>query len=285
MVTDSACSLPEEVVAANQVVVVPMWVNIGGRPYRDGELSLSEVLARLGEGLSTSGPTPGDVVRAAREADAGEGVVVLTISKNMSSTWESARLAARVLEGEQKVLVVDTGTAAGAEGLVVLAAARAARAGAGLEEVASAAEEAAAGVRLLATLSSLEQLARSGRVPGAAAWGAAWLGLNALFEFKGGRARPGRPALSARLAQRRIVDAFRRDYEKVAASAPQVHLAALHALDEDAARQLLAEASALAGTPPATAFVGSFSPVMVAHTGPGVVGLAWWLEVPSSRAR
>jgi len=34
---------------------------------------------------------------------------------------------------------------------------------------------------------------------------------------------------------------------------------------------------------PATAFVGSFSPVMVAHTGPGLAGLAWWWEDKSAQ--
>lgn len=279
VVTDSACSLPDDLVTSSGIVVVPMWVNVGGKTYQDGQLAMSEVVARLGEGLTTSGPSPGDLVSATRRADGGNGAVILTVSKRMSSTWESAHLAARLLKGESQVEVVDTGTAAGAQGLVVLAASRAARDGAALEEVARVARAAAARVRLLASLPSLEQLARSGRVPGAAAWGAKWLGLNPVFEFRDGKARPQRPALSPRLARERIVAAFARDYGRAAAKAPAVNLAALHAMDEEMAKQLLADAEAVAGNRPAVAFVGSFSPVMVVHTGPGLMGLAWWLEV------
>jgi fatty acid-binding protein DegV len=49
----------------------------------------------------------------------------------------------------------------------------------------------------------------------------------------------------------------------------------LHALNPEAAETLLERVSALA---PASCLVGPFSPVMVAHTGRGLVGLAWWWE-------
>ena len=279
MVTDSACSLPGQLVTQNALTVVPMWVNIGAESRRDGELALSEVVARLGEGLSTSGPAPGDVAAAAQEADRGDGVVVLTVSKRMSSSWESARLAAKLLEEERAVAVVDTGTAAGAEGLVVLEASRAAREGATLEGVVAAAEQAARGVRLLATLPSLQHLAMSGRVPGAAAWGAKWLGLNPVFEFKFGKVSPLPPARSARLAYKRILATFARDYERAAGRGAAVHVAALHSMDQAVAEELLVAAKAVIGAEPAAAFVGAFSSVMVAHTGPGLVGLAWWLGI------
>ena len=55
-----------------------------------------------------------------------------------------------------------------------------------------------------------------------------------------------------------------------------LHVAVLHALDEQGAEALLAEVRRR--VEPASAFVGSFSPVMVAHTGPGLVGLAWRWE-------
>jgi DegV family protein with EDD domain len=256
-------------------MVVPMWVTLGSTAYRDGELPIREVLSRLGEGLSTSGPGPGDFAQAVEAADTGSGVAILTVSGQMSSSYEAARLAAKLLEGEREVAVVDTGTAAGAEALAVLAASKAARAGSALQDVVAASERAAREARLLATLPSLEHLARGGRVPGSAAWGARWLGLHPLFEFRGGEVRPLRPARSEEQAYRRMVDAFAGDLARYETQ-PAVHVAALHAMDETAAAGLLAQVTARAKVE--TAFVGSFSPVMVAHTGPGLVGLAWWLE-------
>jgi len=277
--------LPTSLAEANGVTVVPMWVTIGGQQSRDTDLDMTEVLARLGEGLSTSGPAPGELVDAASRADQGDGVVILTISRHMSSSYEAARLAAGLLEeqgtGREKVAVVDTGTAAGAEGLVVLAASRAARSGLPVAGVVAAAEGAARRARLLATLPSLEHLARGGRVPGIAAMGARWLGLQPVFEFRQGKVRPLRPARGRRLACQRIVALWAADLDQQLLRGSMLHVSALHALEPEIAEELMRQVRAY--VQPATAFVGSFSPVMVAHTGPGLAGLAWWWEDKSAQ--
>ena len=61
-----------------------------------------------------------------------------------------------------------------------------------------------------------------------------------------------------------------------------LHLAAMHAQAQDEALLLVERVSATVS--PATAFVAEFSPVMVAHTGPGLVGLGWWWERPTGAA-
>jgi DegV family protein with EDD domain len=253
-----------------KVRVVPMWLTLGGEAVRDGTLSLEEVTSRLDEGLTTSGPNPGEVAELVSQADEGDGVIVLTLSQRMSGTYDAARLGISLTD--RRVALVDTGTAAGAEGLVVLAAARAAAAGADLETVEAAARAAAGAVRLVATLPTLDHLARGGRVPGAAAWAGRWLGLNPLFEFRGGHVRPLRPALNRHAAQERILSSWGHSLRPDA----DLHVAAMHALDPASAEHLLDEVSRQ--VKPASAFVGPFSPVMVAHTGPGLVGLAWWWE-------
>ena len=272
MVTDSACSLPPELVAAHGIVVVPMWVTLGGRQYADGELSPADVAQRLSEGLSTSCPAPGQLAEAFDGADAGDGVVALTVSARMSGVFDAARLAAGL--ARPQVQVVDTGTAAGAEGLVVLAAARAAASGLCLEAVVAAARAAAANARLVATVPSLEHLARSGRVPAIAASGARWLGLAPLFEFRHGRAVPLRPGHGRQGALARMVAAWERDAKQRDRYAGEhLHLAGLHSMDRAAAEELVDRVSARLS--PATSFIGDFSSVMVAHTGPGLAGLAW----------
>ena len=92
-----------------------MWVSVGGQEYRDGEIGMAQVLELLGEGLSTSGPAPGELAQAATEADGGDGVVILTVSRGMSAVYDAARVAASSLGGTD-VAVVDTGVAAGAQG-------------------------------------------------------------------------------------------------------------------------------------------------------------------------
>src|SRR5581483_3310384 len=182
-----------------------------------------------------------------------------------------AALVAQQLHGSERVRVVDSCTAAGAEGLVVTAAARVASAGGDIDEVEAAARHAATRVHLVATVANLDRLAKSGRVPEAAAWAGRWLGLQPLFEFRDGGAHPLRPSRSRAAALDRI-------FERCRSSRPDgvCRVSALHALSEEPAHDLLARVRG--ALDPGESWVGSFSPVMVAHTGPHLVGLAWWWD-------
>jgi DegV family protein with EDD domain len=222
------------------------------------------------EGVTTSAPSPGEVAKAIEDRIDDDGVLVLTIAGTMSGTLQAAHVAASLVDG--KVRVVDTETAAGAEGLVVLAAAGAARRGAPLDDVEAAALRVRERVRLVATVDGLDHLVRSGRVPGIAGWAGRGLGLNPLFEFRRGHPKPLRPALSRPAALDRMVAALLN--ARVADA--RLHVAALHAGAPEPAEQLLERVTA--DVEPATSFVGAFSPVMVVHTGPGLVGLSWWWD-------
>src|SRR5690606_21586451 len=229
---------------------------------------------------STSAPSPGEYAAAVGEARRGGPVVVLTVAAGMSSSYDAAVLGAKLVAdedvhlgpppaggrgegGDRDVVVLDTGTAAGAQALVVLAAAEAAAGGADLAGVVAAAERVAARVRLVATVADLERLARSGRVPDAARWLGDRLRVRPLFEFRDGRPRPVRPAFSAEAARQRIVQRCAADAPGGDPSAGRLHAAVLHALDPEAAEDLVER---LAPLRPATTLVGPFSPVMVAHT-------------------
>ncbi len=188
----------------------------------------------------------------------------------MSSTYQNARAAADHVAGP--VRVVDTTTAAGAEGLVVVAAARAAEGGADLDGVEAVARSVITRVRLVAALPSLEHLVRSGRVPGLAGWAGRQLRITPLFEFRSGDVRRLRPARGMENALDRMLALWRRSRPETG----RLHLAALHARNPEAAAHLLREVEAEVAA--ATSFIGEFGPVMVAHTGPGLVGLSWWWE-------
>ena len=134
---------------------------------------------------------------------------------------------------------------------------------------------------LIGETAHLDHLARGGRVPGAASWGARWLGLHPLFEFREGRVRPLRPARGRDGACQRMVALWAAGVERERGRGARLHVAALHAQDPAVAEELLGEVSSR--VEPASSFVGSFTPVMVAHTGPSLAGLAWWWEAPAPR--
>ena len=164
IVTDSTAALPEEVRAAWDIAVVPLMITVDGRTVADGEIDTAEILAAKTH--SSSGPSPGTFVQAIAGQDQGDGVVVVTVTSTLSITNQSAVLASKSAAGP--VAVVDSRTAAGGQALVAVAAARAARAGATLDEVVARAEDVAKRITLVGALANLDQLIRSGRVPGLA---------------------------------------------------------------------------------------------------------------------
>ncbi len=278
VVTDSAAALPDSLASANDITVVPMWLTIADQAVREGERTLGELIGD--ERVTTSGPTPGEFEEAIRSRLAEPGVddvLVCTIAGSMSSTYEAAVVAAR--DVGDRVSVIDTTTAAGAEALVVLEAARVATEGRSLDVVEAAARRVIERVRLIATLPTLDHLVRGGRVPSIAGWAGRHLGINPLFEFSGGGVKRLRPALSAEAAHDRIVAACLRSRPDRAAA---LHVVALHTLAREVAEHLLGEVEA--DVQPATSFVEEFGSVMVVHTGPGLAGLAWWWESPSDQA-
>ena len=273
VVTDSVAALPEDLAAAVGVRVVQCPAYAGDRRLPSGRLQAEALAAWLEQGVRTAAPAPGqylDAIRDATRAGAGS-VLVLTVARRLSSAYQAAHLAAR--RAGCPVQVLDTGTAAGGEALVVLAAAAAAGEGRPLGEVAAAAERAAGRVRVAAVLTTLEYLARGGRLPAAVARAAGWFGMHTLFELRGGAVRPLRPVRSAEAARSLILARWRASRP---AGAARLHACALHALAPEAAAALLG--AVRAEVEPATAFVAEFDLSMVAHSGPGVHGLAWWWE-------
>jgi DegV family protein with EDD domain len=272
VIVDSACALPQDLARAVDLSVVPLRLTIGSESVADGDIPLDQLVGRLDDGVRTSAPSPGEWLGAYTEAlDGAEHVMVLTVSDAMSSTFASAKLAASSFDGQ--VEVVDTGTAAGAEGLVALAAARCAATGGAPDEVRRSADRAIEAVHLIASVGTLQHLVRSGRVPNLAGWAGDRLGVNPLFAFSKGEVKALRPAFSRRSAIGRIEDA-------VAHTAPHdpttLRAAVLHALEPEVATRLEGRLRRLA--PHGDIFIAPFSAVMVTHTGPGLVGVAWWWD-------
>jgi DegV family protein with EDD domain len=271
IITDSAAALPSELVQQHGVTVVPMWLTVGGESVKEGDIPLDQLVERTD--VTTSGPTPGEfeqvIKERLREPDV-DAILVCTIASTMSSTNEAAVVGARAAGGP--VRVVDTTTAAGAQGLVVLAAAACAEAGGTIDDVEAAARDTIGRVRLIAMVPNLDHLVRSGRVPNIAGWAGRRLGLAPMFEFRDGGAHPLRPARGADAALDRMISRWHRSRVDGA----RLHVAALHAMAPDIADDLLARVHA--EVEPATAFSAPFGTVMVVHTGPGLVGLAWWWE-------
>jgi DegV family protein with EDD domain len=213
-------------------------------------------------------PSPGDYLDAYQRTGQRE-IVCITVASSMSSSFQQASFAAKRFDG--KVEVVDSRTASMAEGFVAVGAARAMKEGGPLEEVAGRARDIAAKAKLLATVSTFEFLRRSGRVTKLQAYAATMLDIKPVFAFRDGEAVP----VARTRTRRRALAQVERDTVREAGGGP-VHLAVIHAAAEDEARQLLERIAASATV--VESMITEVTPVIGAHTGPGLVGTAFYRE-------
>lgn len=272
VVTDSASNLPADLVERHDIHVVPMILKFGERELLDGvDLDQKDFYRALVDEqvpVSTSAPSVGDFTehfeRALARADAA---VCITVASFVSVAHDAAVQAARAFDG--RVLVVDSRSASLGEGMPVLEAARAAQQGASLDEVAARAADIASRTSFVATINTFEFLRRSGRVNAVLAYAATTLDLKPVFAFRGGKLEQlGRPRTRARAIERLLTEV------RAAAAGEPLHLGVAHADCADEAEALAA--TLRAEVPHAELFVSAFTPLMGAHTGPGVLGVATW---------
>ena len=170
VVTDSAADLPESVLEALDMHVVPVRVHFGTRSYLDKVgLSSEEFFRLLAENPvhpKTSQPPPGDFRRAFEFLGSHyEAVVYVGLMARVSGTFQSAETAVSRARTRARILTQDSGTAALGQGLIAMRAAEVAAEGGDAESVRDAAVAAAALTRTWGCLVTLEFAVRGGRVP------------------------------------------------------------------------------------------------------------------------
>lgn len=272
VVTDSAANLPPEMAAEHAISVVPMYLKFGESVYQDGvDLPRNEFYAKLEREevpVSTAAPSAGDYREAfERELVDADGVVCVTVASIVSVSYEAARIAANELGG--RVAVVDSKSASMGEGWAALEAARLAATGAGLDEVTARAEEVAARTQLAATINTFEFLRRSGRVHALLAYAGTALNIKPVFALRGGKIEQlGRPRSRSRAIDRIL------DETRPLADRGPLHCAVAHAAVPEEADSLLARIRAELDC--VETLLTEFTPLMGAHTGPGVLGIAAW---------
>ncbi len=279
VVTDSASAIPARMAADAGLCIAPMEITIDGTTYVDGPSSgLDSFYAdlRRAERLpTTSAPKPKvwleSFIEASKKADS---VFCVTLASHLSAAYDSARVAAELAVEElpgTEVRIFDSEAAAGSQALVALEAASAAARGATLDEVESAARQVSARVHLVAYLDTLEYIHRGGRVPRIAVWATQLLNIKPVLQFSKGRVGVIARPRSRRRAYERILREARSDL-----SGKRAHVNVMHADASGEAAALLATIGEEFDC--AELFLTQFHPFMGAHTGPGLVAIAYWPE-------
>jgi len=193
LVIDSAADVPPQARPANWRVV-PIPVSFGDRTFLDGvdidAPAFYERLARADRMPTTAQPSLASMTEVIGGAlDAFEAAVVLPLSGHMSGTVETACAAARDL-GEERVMVLESGSVTVALGLIAFRLQARLEAGTTAGEVADAAARLSAAHRAVFTLETLEYLQRGGRIGRAQAVAGSLLRVRPVLQIRDGEVTP-----------------------------------------------------------------------------------------------
>ncbi len=268
IVTDTCHYLPEELVAAQHIHEVSLYVHREGDAQRESDIASYDDYYRELHDMThlptTSQPSVGDflsVYRRLLENEADE-IVSIHLAGGMSGTVGSAEQAAEQCDG--RVTVLDSASACGGEGLMVLAAAAAARQGADAAAVAQQAKAAREQLSLWFAIETLEYLRRGGRIAGAQAWLGTALKIKPILTVES-EITPIERVRTSKRAFERMVDLLRSCKENGRDGWVVQHIQA-----PEQAQALVVRGREIFGSEPI--FVSEIGPVIGTHVGPGLLG-------------
>jgi DegV family protein with EDD domain len=270
IVSDTCHYLPREVIAEQGIHVVSLYVHWPESTLRESEISdYDEYYERLriaADLPTTSQPSIGDFLAVYEPLlDAGNDIVSIHLAGGMSGTVRSAEQARDQLGARaDRVHVVDSATACGGQGLVLLAAAAGARSGEDGGAVAARARRARSELKMWFAIDTLEYLRRGGRIAGAQAWLGSALKIKPILTVES-EITPVERVRTSRRAFERMVDLLRSRHEDGADAWMVQHIQA-----PDQAAELAARGTEIFGVAPRV--VSEIGPVIGTHVGPGLLG-------------
>lgn len=191
IITDSTCDLSPEETGRMNIDVLPLKLIFDGEEYADGTgMGRREFYDRLREAKTL--PTTSQVNPEAflalfeRYRKQGDEVVVLTLSSEISGTYQSAVIA-RQMAGEEGIFLIDSHSATFGMALLLTEMVRLRDQGATAQEIASAAEELKGRVKFYAMVDTLKYLKMGGRLPAATAVIGGLLGVKPIVSLVDGK--------------------------------------------------------------------------------------------------
>lgn len=270
IITDSIGDIPSQVVEELGITIIPLYVHFGNESYRDGiDLTTEQFYDKLRHSEilpTTSVPPLGTFVEAYdRLAEETDEITVITISNKLSATYEAALQAMKQMKKKCRVEVIDSLTAIMGEGLIVIAAAKAANSGASLDEVMNITRQNIPRADMRIAFDTLEYLKRGGRIGKAQAFLGSMLKVHPILSIKDGEVVP-----SARERSRAKATDYLYDF---AAGFSHIdEMAVEDATTPDEADMLVDRLSSI--FPKERIYRSKVSPVVGTHVGPRVLAVS-----------
>jgi len=270
VVTDSLSDITSDMAEGLGLTVVPVYVRFGDKVYRDRiEITTDEFYYRLSHDdiwPTTTQPTPADFAEVYnRLANETDEILVVTLSTKLSGTYESALHAKRMVEKECRIEVIDSETVVMGLGLIVIVAARAAQAGASLDELTALVRGAIPRSHAVMSFDTLKYLAKGGRIGKAQGLLGSLLSVKPILTVKDGVVSP-----LTRVRSRAAGMDYLCNY--VAGLAHVEELAVEHATTPDEADMLVERLSLV--FPRERIYRSTVSPVIGTYVGPHVLSVS-----------
>ena len=173
ILSDSTCDLSPELIRQYNIGIIPLYVHLGDKEYRDGvDIRPEEIFRWSDESRQTPRTAAPDIeeISTYLDKDGKDEYVIFTISSSMSSSFSNCRLTAMELGMEDRVFVIDSGNLSTGIGLLAIRAALMAREGMSGSQIASEMAKVKDKVRASFVVDTLTYLHRGGRCSGLSAF-------------------------------------------------------------------------------------------------------------------
>ena len=276
IIIDSTTDIPTFI--RHKCAIIPLSVRFGDQEYIDGititHQKFYEMLVESDQLPTTSQPTPDAFAQEYQKCvDAGKKAVVLTISSELSGTYQSATIAAMDFPGS--VYVVDSRNVAIGTGILAQLAVSMAEAGADAEEIARELTAQRDNVRLIAMLDTLEYLKKGGRISPTVAFAGNLLAIKPVVCVRDGAIAMLGKARGSKQANNLLVEEIHKaggvDFDKPV-------LLGYTGLTDILLQKYIADSSSLWAQSRTNLEYAQIGSVIGTHAGPGAVAAAFFAK-------
>jgi hypothetical protein len=274
LLTDSIADLPESYKKENHIHTLPLSIVFGDDWYLDKQtITLPQVIQKIEartEHPTSSQPEPSRIrVFLEKYAEQYESLIFITVSSQMSGTYQSVIKEAKALGLEEdRLTVIDSKLNSGAQGLLVMKACEMLKNELPKEEITSRIKETIVKTKIYVCLNTIEYAAKGGRVSNTVGAVGMALKIRPIMSIdREGKGTTFGMGFSQAYLTRKIFSLMKKAMKDTGIE----DYAIVHALNPKLAREYAQRLTPLVGKPPL--FVEEISSLVAIHSGPGSVAL------------
>ena len=276
IILDSTADLPQAL--KSRFTIVPLPLFFGEEEYLDGvtidHKTFYEKLIESDVLPTTSQPTPDAFAQAYQAATAdGSEALVITLSSQLSGTYQSACIAAEDFPG--KVRVIDSLSAAIGAGTLAQLALSLADEGLSAEAIAQELERQRENLQVIAMVGTLEYLKRGGRISKTAAIAGELLSIKPVIGIREGKVAILGKARGSKQGNNLLIKLIQ---ESGGVDFAKPVLLGYTGLSDALLQKYIADSAQLWAESPAPLAVTPIGSVIGTHAGPGAIAAAFFAK-------